>query len=289
MHDLQLADGVVPTAAPLEGEEPRRLRPSLRAWRGPLLQFGAIIGFGVLIVLVWQAIHWMHLVSEFVLPTPAETARALGSTLANFFEGGYVLQAALTTAMEVGLGFGAAAVVGISMGVLAGDTTFGRTVLMPYMVAVNAMPKIAFAPVFVAWLGFGTSPKILLAAFMSFFPIVVTTAAGIRAYSADELLLFRSMEASKWQMLVKWKFPTALPFVFAGLKTAGILSVIGAIVAEFLGGSGHGLGELIQLAGGRLEIDTVFALIMMLSVLGGALYGALVLIERRVVYWGPNR
>lgn len=269
-----------------EVEEPaarRRLLPAgLRSRVGQAVR---VMAFGLLLLAIWQAIYVAELLSEFIVPAPADTFDELGRAATDLATGGPVFHATLVTLWEVVAGFAIAGLTGIMLGIVVGDTTFGRTILMPYVVALNAVPKIALAPVFVAWLGFGVAPKILLAAFIAFFPVVVNTAVGIESYSQNSFLLFQSMEASRWQTLVKLKFPNSLPYVFAGLKTAAVLAVIGAIVAEFLGGSARGIGELIRLAAGRLQIDTVFALIIVLSLVGLLLYGAIIWLERWVVYW----
>ena len=155
---------------------------------------------------------------------------------------------------------------------------------MPYLVAFNALPKVAFAPVFVAWLGFGMESKIVMAMFVAFFPMIVDTAAGMASTDRDSLMLFRSLEASRWTTLVKLKLPTALPFVFAGLKTAAVFSVVGAVVGEYLGGGG-GMGELVRLSAQQLRIDRVFALIVYLGIIGLGLFGIIAWLERRIVFW----
>lgn len=243
------------------------------------------IGFGLALIGTWQLVVWAGLVSEFVLPSPWDTLMALGRAAENILTGGFLFDAFVITTTEVVAGLAVATVAGLILGVIVGDTRFGADVVMPYVVAVNSMPKIAFAPVFVAWLGFGLSPKILLAAFIAFFPVVVNTAAGVAAHSENEAYLFSSMRASRLQTLVKLKLPTALPYIFAGVKTAAVLCVIGAIVAEFMGGNGQGVGELIRLRSGELRMDDVFALILLLSLVGTAIYGAITLLERRVVHW----
>lgn len=155
---------------------------------------------------------------------------------------------------------------------------------MPYLVGFNAVPKVAFAPVFVAWLGFGINAKVVMALFIAFFPVIVNTAAGLASTDRDTIMLFRSMGATRRQTLRKLKLPSALPFVFAGFKTAAVFSVVGAVVGEYLGG-GHGLGELVRLSAQQLRLDRVSALIFYLSLIGLALFGVLNWLERRIVFW----
>jgi NitT/TauT family transport system permease protein len=155
---------------------------------------------------------------------------------------------------------------------------------MPYLVAIDTMPKIAFAPLFIAWLGFDISSKVALATFIATFPIVVGTAAGLHAADENARMLFKTMGASRLQALVKMKLPTGLPHLFTGLKIASVGVMAGAITGEFLGG-GKGFGELIRIAASQLDTGRVFALIIYLSFLGLAMFGLVVWLQRRLVFW----
>ena len=138
----------------------------------------------------------------------------------SLFTGGPVFDSFWITAQEAVFGFLLAAAIGVGFGVIAAESAFGRNVLMPVIVAINAAPKVAFAPIFVAWLGFGLRPKVALAAFIAFFPLLIDTAAGLASVDREQLRLFRSIRASRWITFVYLKLPSALPYVFAGLKTA---------------------------------------------------------------------
>lgn len=244
----------------------------------------ALVLLGALGLAVWQAIASLELISRVLLPGPGETIEEVVSTARGIVTGDHVLEALWITTQEVVLGFLAAAAGGFLLGVLVGETRFGQRAVMPYLVGFNAMPKVAFAPVFVAWLGFGINSKIVMALFIAFFPVIVDTAAGLAAADRDALMLFRSLGASRWQTLRKLKLPAALPFIFAGLKTAAVFSVVGAVVGEYLGG-GNGLGELVRLNAQNLRIDRVFALIFYLSIIGLVLFAFVTWLERRVVFW----
>lgn len=237
-------------------------------------------GFVALLLLLWQAIVWLELTSELILP-PLEVVEETGDLLGNMLSGGYVLDNAWITVKEIVLGFLLAAVAGIGLGVVVGETTFGRIVLMPFLVGVNAAPKVAFAPIFVAWFGFGIGSKVAMGAFIAFFPLLIDTAAGLAGTHPDQAKLFRAVRASRAQTFLKLN---ALPFVFAGLKTAAVLAVVGAIVGEFLGG-GRGLGGLIRIASSQLAIDRVFAFVFLLSFIGWAAYAVVAWTERKVVFW----
>jgi NitT/TauT family transport system permease protein len=164
-------------------------------------------------------------------------------------------------------GFALAIAIGFTLGVIVGETAFGERAIMPYLVAIDTMPKVAFAPLFVAWLGFGIESKVALAAFIATFPIVVGTAAGLHAADENARMLFKTMGASRWQTLWKMKLPTGLPHFFTGLKIASVGVMAGAITGEFLGG-GKGFGELIRVAASQLNTPRVFSLILYLSLVG---------------------
>jgi NitT/TauT family transport system permease protein len=239
---------------------------------------------GVLGIGLWQLVVTLELTNRILLPGPGETFGEIVDSARGILSLDHVAEALWLTTQEVVLGFLGAAALGFGLGVVVGETRFGQRAVMPYLVGFNALPKVAFAPVFVAWLGFGINSKIVMALFIAFFPVIVDTAAGLAAVDRDAVMLFRSMGASRWQTLRKLKLPAALPFIFAGLKTAAVFSVVGAVVGEYLGG-GQGLGELVRLSAQQLRIDRVFALIFYLSLLGLALFGLVGWLERRIVFW----
>jgi NitT/TauT family transport system permease protein len=259
-----------------------RLRRAIRGRPGTGI---GIVLFGVAFLLLWEGFFRARIVSEFIIPSAFEAVKEFVLILRNVFTGGPVFHATLITLEEIGAGFALGMVAGILLGILIGETAFGRRILMPYVVAFNAMPKVAFAPLFVAALGFGLAPKILMAAIIAFFPAVVNTAAGIESPTDNELTLFRAMEASRWKTLWKLKFPTALPFMFAGLKIAAVLAVIGAVVGEMLSGGTGGLGRRISVASLNLKTDSVFALIVLLSIVGVLVFLLVAIAEHFIVHW----
>jgi NitT/TauT family transport system permease protein len=250
---------------------------------GSLSHGAGIIAFGALMIALWQIVVSLEVLSDKVLPAPGDTGAELADAIAELSTGGPIQDAALYTMSEVLAGFAIAAVVGIVLGVVAGDTRFGQRVLMPYLVAMNAAPKVAFAPIFIAWLGFGMGPKVLMAAVIAFFPIVINTALGVQSATLNQLMLFESARATRLQTLRYLKLPTALPSIFAALRLGVVLCVVGAIVGEFLGGNAQGLGELIRIAHQRIAIAEMFALIILLSGLSILLYALMSVVERRVV------
>ncbi len=248
----------------------------------------AMLAVFAIFIAFWQLLTWTGLVSPIILPTPWETLEDLIFVGTNLLTGGYMLEALWITILEVIYGFIIAFVIGFSLGVLVGETVFGERAVMPYLVAIDTMPKVAFAPLFVAWLGFDISSKVALAAFIATFPIVVGTAAGLHAADENARMLFKTMGASRWQTLWKMKLPMGLPHIFTGLKIAAVGVMAGAITAEFLGG-GKGFGELIRVAASQLNTPRVFSLILYLSLVGLALFAAVVWVQRRFVFWHRDR
>ena len=244
----------------------------------------AMIFIFVVVVLLWQLVYIFGIVSPIILPSPYETAEQLVFVGHNLLTGDYMLSALWTTLREVFYAFILAVLLGFSLGVLVGETAFGERAVMPYLVALDVMPKVAFAPLFIAWLGFGIESKVALATYIATFPIVVGTAAGLHAADESARMLFKTMGATRWQTLIKMKLPTGMPHFFTGLKIGSVGVMAGAITGEFLGG-GKGFGELIRVASTNLHTARVFALIVYLSVIGLALFMLVVWLQRRFVFW----
>jgi NitT/TauT family transport system permease protein len=257
--------------------EPVTFMDRLPRWIG-------MTGLMVAFLLTWQLIHLSGLVSPIILPGPWETAQDISFVGQNLLTGGYMLTAFWITFKEVIFGYAIALTIGFSLGIIVGEFAFGERAVLPYLVAIDTMPKVAFAPIFLAWLGFGISSKVALAAFIATFPIVVGTAAGLHASDDHARALFKTMGATRLQTLIKMKLPLALPQMFTGLKIAAVGVMAGAITGEFLGG-GKGFGELIRVAASQLNTPRVFSLIIYLSLLGLALFWTVVWVERRLVFW----
>lgn len=254
------------------------------SWISKAPRWASMLGLLVLFLGLWQGITAAEIVSPLILPTPGDTLRDIGFVGRNLMAGDYMLPAFWVTASEVLVGFVVALAIGVTLGVVVGETSFGERAVMPYIVAVDTMPKLAFAPLFVAWLGFGIMSKVALAAFISVFPIIVGTAAGLHAADENARMLFKSIGASRLQTLVKLKIPTGLPQFFTGVKIAAISVVSGAIAGEFLGG-GQGFGELIRVAASQLDTPRVFSLIIYLSLLGLFMFGVVSWMQYRFVFW----
>ena len=242
---LVAADGMAPVVADTVWTEHV-------SWIDRVPRGVAMIALFLAFLAVWQLVYMSGIVSPIILPSPAETGRQLVFVGNNLLSGGYMLPALWVTTKEVIYSFALATLIGFSLGVLVGETGFGEKAVMPYLVAIDTMPKIAFAPLFIAWLGFDISSKVALATFIATFPIVVGTAAGLHAADENARMLFKTMGASRLQALVKMKLPTGLPHLFTGLKIASVGVMAGAITGEFLGG-GKGFGELIRIAASQLD------------------------------------
>jgi NitT/TauT family transport system permease protein len=254
------------------------------SWFDQLPRSISMVALMIAFLGIWQLISMSGVVSAIILPTPIETGRDLLLVGENLFSGSYMLLALWITTKEVFYGFLIAFLIGFSLGVLVGETHFGERAVMPYLVAIDTMPKIAFAPLFVAWLGFDIDSKVALAAFIATFPIIVGTAAGLHSADENQRMLFKTMGASRWQTLIQLKLPAGLPHLFTGLKIASVGVMAGAITGEFLGG-GKGFGELIRVASAQLNTPRVFSLILVLSLLGLALFAFIAWAQRRLVFW----
>ncbi len=247
----------------------------------------AISGLVIGVIGLWWMVTHLGIVSPIILPSPAETGADLVFTGGNLVSGGYIFDAFITTTLTVVYAFLIAMGIGFFLGTLVGETKFGERAVMPLLVAVDTMPKVAFAPLFIAWLGFGISSKVALAAFIATFPIVVSTAAGLYAATENERFLFKSMGASRLQTLIRLKLPTGLPYLFTGLKIAAVGVMAGAITGEFLGG-GKGVGALIRVSASQLNTPRVFSLIIYLSFLGLAMFMLVVWAQRTFVFWNKQ-
>lgn len=227
---------------------------------------------------LWHALVVGLQIKAFILPTPGAALAALAE--ARFDWPGNLA----ATLVAVAGSFVAAAALGIALAVaVVWDPRVERT-LLPLLILFNTLPKIALAPLFLLWLGYGILPNIVIGVTVAFFPMVVNTAVGLRAVDPDLLALTQAMRASRWQVLRKIRFPSALPYIFAGLKLNASMSVVGAIVGEFVA-SERGLGAVIMAAGVTLDTAAIFAALLVISALGLVIYGLVVVAERLAMPW----
>ena len=248
-----------------------RLLGRMARWRDGVLSF-------VLLFAVWEAAARLLKLPRYVLPPP--------SAIWSDFSARYptMLSAAATTASEVVMGFAIAVVISIPLAVLISYSRPVERLALPLIVALQIIPKIAIAPLFIIWFGFGLAPKLLLVFLLCFFPIVVSATTGLKSVPSDILDLARSTGASEFLVFRKIRLPHALPSIFTGLKVAATLATTAAIVAEFVA-SDRGLGYMLLQFNGNLETGMVFATVLILSFIGVALYFTVELVERRAVSW----
>jgi NitT/TauT family transport system permease protein len=234
----------------------------------------------IVFVLAWEWVVTFFKVQAFIVPPPTAIWRALvgGITSRLFLEHFWI------TLYETLLGFLIAAVFGIVCGAVIAQFRIVEKTFYPYLVALQTLPKIAIAPLIIVWFGFGISSKVVIAAMVAFFPVLVNVIVGLKNVDQSKLDLMRSLNASRWQTFRMVKFPNALPFVFAGLDIAIVFSVLGAIVGEFVGAQ-KGLGNLILQYNFSLDIAGVFAVLILLSGLGVALHLVMQFVQKRLIFW----
>jgi NitT/TauT family transport system permease protein len=245
--------------------------------KGDLVISGAAL---ILFLAAWESIVRLLNVPEIVLPPPTSILEALRAIVMS----GAVLSHLGVTVTEVLAGFSLGAVAALVLGTLIAQFRLVDRVVYPYVIALQAVPKVALAPLLVIWFGFGISSKILMTAVIAFFPILVNTIAGLRSVEQDRLDLMVALNASRWQIFRYVRLPTALPFIFAGLDVGIVLSVIGAIVGEFAGANA-GLGYLLLVYNADLKIAAVFALLVILAALGIILHAIVQAVQKRVMFW----
>lgn len=236
-----------------------------------------VLGLAIVVAAWFTVSRWGGL-PAIVLPPPQDVVVDLFERRERMLEQGWV------TFRETVVGFGITAVGGILIGTVIARSRIIDQMVSPWLVALNAIPKVALAPMLVIWLGLNMKPRVAMVILLCFFPIVLATAIGLKSIPTELVELARSMDASRWQEFVKLRFPHALPQIFVGLKVAMPLAVIGAVVGEFAGGR-TGLGFTIQIAGGFGDSAQAFAAITVVSLMGIALYYTLVLLERLLLPW----
>lgn len=238
----------------------------------------------VLILAIWEGIARAGWVSPLVLPAPSR----IWDGLVILFTADWFPQHVWYTMAETLIGFFLGGIAAIALGIVMVNWRLFKEVIYPYVVAFQVMPKVVLAPIFITWFGFGIESKVVMAIAISFFPVVINTVVGLESVEENEVLLMRSLVASKSQIFWKLAWPTALPSIFAGLKTSLTLALIGALVAEFVTAK-EGLGTLITTFSFELKVYLVFAVIVVVSVLGLVLYGIMEYLERKIVFWRRAR
>ena len=230
----------------------------------------------LLLVLAWHFFVVLGNVPKFVLPSPYATVQALLVSNYRWVEN------TLVTGAEIFGGYILAVVVGITIALLFSWFRRLEMFVMPLLVSLNMIPKVALGPLIIVWFRYGVGPNMMMAFAICFFPIVLTTARGLREVEPDLLDLVRTLKGTRWQIFTKIQLPGALPYIFSGMKVAAILAVAGAIVGEFLG-SDRGLGYLMLQVQVTLDTAAMFMAVILITVLGAILYGIILGLERLLV------
>lgn len=228
------------------------------------------------LIALWQASTAVFKIPDYILPSPIAIADAVVTNWQ------VLLKQSWATFVESMLGFALGIVVGIPLAVLIACSPMVEKTLYPLLVASQSVPKVALAPIFVVWFGFGLLPKVLIAFSIAFFPVVVNTVVGLQRTPTDMIKLMRALGASPLETFWRVRIPMASPFIFAGIKISSAFAVVGAIVGEFIAAE-EGLGYLQLVANNNLEIPLLFACLLMLSVLGALMYYLVVLVEHLIL------
>lgn len=258
---------------------PPAARKSWRAWAHATLdRVGFPVGLAVVVLLIWEFGVRLGHVPSYLLPPPSTIAATLVADWHMIY-----LNIESTLVAILG-GFALSVVIGIPLATLIVFSRFAERALYPPMVASQAIPKVAVAPLFIVWMGYGIMPKLWIAFLIAFFPIVIDTVIGLRSLPPEMLQLGRSMGGGGLRVFLKLRLPSALPNLFGGMKVAITLAVVGAITGEFVG-SQAGLGYLLTSASGQMDTALVFAVLVTISVIAMILFMIIEALERLTIPW----
>jgi NitT/TauT family transport system permease protein len=231
---------------------------------------------------VWELAVGYFEVPQFILPAPSNVAMGLYRGILS----GIYLDHIGVTLLETVLGFGLGCILAFFFGTIVALSRRVEYFLYPFIVMFQAMPKVALVPLIIVWCGLGLASKVVSAALVAFFPLMVNTIVGLRSAEEDRVNLMRSLAASRWQIFWMLQLPNAMPYIFAGLEISMIFALIGAIVAEFVGAQ-QGLGMLMQSMNFSMDVAGQFSVLLILATLGLILNGIVVAIRKRVLFWDP--
>ena len=257
------------------GAPASRIADAIEAWWRP-------VAFLLGVFVLWWVVTAMGWVKPYLVPSPVAVAAEFQKDV------GLLARHSGITLLETVIGFIVASVVGLVCAIAIVYSRGVERTLYPLLLAAQVVPKIAIAPLFVVWLGFGIAPKILVAVLIAFFPVVISGVAGLRSVDPELLDLAATMGAKPWDSFAKIRFPSAMPHIFAGLKVAVTLAVVGAVVGEFVGAN-SGLGYIVMSSNGNLNTPQLFAALIAMSVIGIVLFVLLEIAERFAVPWRVAR
>lgn len=238
----------------------------------------------VIVLGLWELLTATEIIAGYLLPRASDVLVTFWRDVVDIVTGGRMWMHFYTTLIEIVLGFIGSVIIGVSIGAVLAEFKPLERAVYPYVVAANATPRIAFAPLIVIWFGFDYTSKVVMAIAVAAFPVIVNTIAGLGATDRDDLRLMRSLGATRLQVLWRVRLPTALPYLFAGFETAMLFSAVGAVIGEFMGGNA-GLGYVTLLAQELFRLDDAFSAIALLSIQGFVLHRLVVIARRRLVFW----
>lgn len=236
----------------------------------------------VLVVVLWELAIVVFRIPPYLVPSPVQVIKAIVEAWPRLLREGLV-----TTYATIG-GFALSVAFGIPVALFIAYSRTVESFVYPLLVFSQSIPKVAIAPLFVVWFGFGSLPKVICAFLLAFFPIVVSTVMGFKSVDPDMIDLAKSMKASRLKTFLRISLPQALPSIFAGLKVSVTLAVVGAVVGEFVG-SNSGVGYLLQIANGNFDLPLMFAGLTVLSFIGVLLFVAVDLVERFMIPWHASQ
>jgi NitT/TauT family transport system permease protein len=259
------------------------MNPRARLFRLPS-GTGASLALLVAFLATWEWGPGLFDIPTYIIPPLSAVARES----VRMWQLNHLLMHTAVTAGEVLAGFALGSLLGAFIGYLLGMSPAAEVALSPYILALQIAPKVAFAPLFILWMGFSVYPKILVAVLIVFFPVMVNVLTAIRTVDPDLINLARSFKATRGQIFWKIEFPASIPPLFAGLRIGSTLAVVGVVVGEFVGGN-LGLGFLLTFGEGQADTPMVFVSIVLLTVIGSLAYLAVVVTEQRVLHYLPAR
>jgi len=236
----------------------------------------------VAIFVLWDLVIRIFKIPPYLIPAPWDVAKMLVAEWPRLW------RESLFTGYATFGGFGLSILFGIPIAMLIAYSRLVESYVYPLLVFSQSVPKIAIAPLFVVWFGFGIFPKVISAFLLGFFPVVVATVMGFKSMETEMIDLARSMRASRLQMFLKFSLPQALPSIFSGLKVSATLAVVGAVVGEFVG-SNSGIGYVLQIANGNFDLPLMFAALFVLSMMGVILFAIVDLVEKMMIPWHQSR
>ncbi len=242
----------------------------------------------IAVLALWEGVVRFFGVPAYMLPRVSNILFGLyqGFDMSLFSRGGYWLNGGVTL-IEILLGFVIGSSIGLVLGIVISQIRLLDATLRPYIVAFQCLPKVAIAPIIIMWFGYDITSKVVMVTLLTFFPLLVNSMAGFHGVDLDRIELLRSLSATRWQIFWKVKFPSALPFIFAGLDIAAVFAIVGAIVGEFVGAQ---LGLGVQILSMNAQMDTAgsFSVCIVLAVMGLVLNWSIRAVQRRVLFWAPS-